>query len=328
MPSTVAEKTWVYPQLNGNFPPLVDVPTTYQTLIHAIKNLLVANGWTVKGSSNSVTAALDGVDRLNSISNWIVAGSSGVHSWIVLENVDIAPNFQLCLDYFVGGSPAVWWQRKITVVVSGANGFTGGTTATRPTATDEVVVGGGNGLEMHTGSNVLIQTKLNYCKTTDNKHHRFYLATNGLVRTFICFEAISNASYSPGWVACWTTNTAAARMVTHALYADAARLYTRFNGATATVYMTGEACGAGYVGELHSIYPNQFTNQWPASPIGLASNTAGAVGRIGRMVDLWWASTAPQNIDGTPSPSSAQIDFIQINEIIQKWDGSTPLQLS
>ena len=69
-----------------------------------VKNsfLNVASGaMTCLGSSNSLVAALDTVDRWQSAAD-LVWGVTGVRSWIVLKQPGIAPNFQICFELKAG----------------------------------------------------------------------------------------------------------------------------------------------------------------------------------------------------------------------------------
>lgn len=83
----VKQKTWTY-FLNNS--------VSYSSLIQVcggvllgIKNFLKANGYTVKGSCDGTTGAMDGVDRWSSVTNVETRSStetSGPSSWIVLTD--------------------------------------------------------------------------------------------------------------------------------------------------------------------------------------------------------------------------------------------------
>ncbi len=88
--------------------------------------------WTVIGSSNSVAAALDTVDRWAAIANLVFASGGTAHSWIVIQNTTLG--YQVCIDCL--GDPTLsqsigFHATKI------ATPFTGGTTLVRPTSTTE-----------------------------------------------------------------------------------------------------------------------------------------------------------------------------------------------
>lgn len=90
--------------------------------------------WAVEGSSDSVAAGMDAVDRWGT---WnatkIVRASAGVaHSWIVLKSPNaIGPRY-LCIDYASASD-------QNAAFVFSNNAFTGGSITARPTATKEWV---------------------------------------------------------------------------------------------------------------------------------------------------------------------------------------------
>lgn len=86
--------------------------------------------WTVKGSSNSASVSLVGVNHIAARTNLVWAAASSPHSWIWLENA--ALGYQVVLDCvnatntnFVGAAARI------------ATPFTGGTINNRPTSTEE-----------------------------------------------------------------------------------------------------------------------------------------------------------------------------------------------
>src|SRR5574338_1505169 len=91
-------KTW---QIVRN----VSIPSLGSTLAHSrriwktIKDQMIgfgSNPWTVRGSSNSVAAGMDSVDRWAADANLVWGG--GTHSWIVLRQNQIATNYEVCID--------------------------------------------------------------------------------------------------------------------------------------------------------------------------------------------------------------------------------------
>ncbi len=90
--------------------------------------------WTVMGSSNSTVAAMDAVDRWTTFANLIWAANGTAHSWIVLRNTTLG--YEVCLDCNPASSTNMGFA-----VAEIATPFTGGTTLTRPTATNEFCMG-------------------------------------------------------------------------------------------------------------------------------------------------------------------------------------------
>lgn len=94
--------------------------------------LTPAGNWTCVGSSNGVTAGLDGVNRWVASTNIIFANAGLPHSWFVYQH-PTGP--QICID--ICNVSAV---NGISIVVSLTNPFTGGTILNRPTAVGEDAV--------------------------------------------------------------------------------------------------------------------------------------------------------------------------------------------
>lgn len=92
--------------------------------------------WTVKYSCDGTTAGVagDGIDRWASIANVIFANNGVAHSWFVLENTTLG--YQVCIDCNNAAATNVGF-----VAAEIATPFTGGTTLTRPTATNEFQMG-------------------------------------------------------------------------------------------------------------------------------------------------------------------------------------------
>lgn len=113
---------------------------TARTVLLKIKQALTTfnlNPWTVVGSSDSVAASMDTTDRWSDVSDLVFRVlSGGVHSWIVLQQSNIAANFQVCFDLsnILAADPN---RQNLSIFVSVVAGFTGGSTTDRPTATDE-----------------------------------------------------------------------------------------------------------------------------------------------------------------------------------------------
>lgn len=141
-------KTWQFSVDN-----LVPASTSLQEIkewMLGIKNALIgfaSNPLTVIGSSNTSTSGMDAVDR------WTTTSDLLNNSWIVLQDAQVNPKFQICIQLTMGWTSLTTVQLTITVSrLAGfgtANGGTNGSTSARPTATDEdarsaIVLNGGN----------------------------------------------------------------------------------------------------------------------------------------------------------------------------------------
>lgn len=95
--------------------------------------------WSCLGSSDAVTAGLDGVDRWGAAfdATKIVRAAAGIaHSWFVIQSpasfgAGTGPYYMI-VDFSTGVD-------SLTTLVFSKNAPTGGTTLNRPTATDEIV---------------------------------------------------------------------------------------------------------------------------------------------------------------------------------------------
>lgn len=138
--SLITRRAWLYS--TNNRITYTSLVVTMRTLLFQLKTFLKANGYTVIGSSDGVTAtpaglitpANDGVDRWLTATNAGVRGASAsaVQSWIVLRDgngVDILLTYQ-------GASDDICY-----ISFSPGNRYTAQATNTfQPTATDEQVI--------------------------------------------------------------------------------------------------------------------------------------------------------------------------------------------
>lgn len=126
------QRTWIITACNRiSYVSIQDVAQRY---LYGIKEFLKANGYTVKGSSNTTTGAMDAVDRWVTPANvgTVVNGTTSPQSWIVLTDTS---GTNLLLAY--QGAANYYFK----VAYSPGNLFVAaGTPTHQPTATDEVVV--------------------------------------------------------------------------------------------------------------------------------------------------------------------------------------------
>jgi len=86
--------------------------------------------WTVKGSSNSVSVSLVGVNHIAARTNLVWAAASSPHSWIWLENA--TSGLQIVIDCINATNSNI-----VLAATRSAVPFTGGTVNDRPTSTEE-----------------------------------------------------------------------------------------------------------------------------------------------------------------------------------------------
>jgi hypothetical protein len=96
--------------------------------LYLLKEAFVTAGWIVTQSSDSVNVGGSGnlpADRWTDYSKLIYAANPTAHSWIVLKNTVIGPDFSVCFDY----NSSSWNTIAITVA---SGGYQNGTIQNRP----------------------------------------------------------------------------------------------------------------------------------------------------------------------------------------------------
>jgi hypothetical protein len=329
LPSKV--KTWLYA---NNLNPNVlgtDTRSTGSTAI-AVKDALVgfAGGfWTVAGSSDSVAAGMDAVDRWVDYTDIVIGG--GAHSWTVLQN-SVLGNTQLCIDFNSGDG------RQATIVWSPADGFTGGSTGARPTATDEQSFGvidifwntntGGFGFNNRAHvqmSNDGECTRIFFCCTREVRSwiliDKPRLSPTGWTNPTICIvKGFAGSSFPQENMtyAHWRQD----RYV-HALGPMGSMpMFMAFKGVA-----TDGTDGTAIVGTDGWPNRNEIDDdddpQYPMSHIGLLSRfnegTVGQRGWMGQIVDMYCTARAISN--GNSFPSDGTKTWINFGQFAFPWNG-------
>ncbi len=329
----VLSKTWQFPPAGANIivPGQIDALSTKHRVLRAIKDALksfVSSPWTVRGSSNAVAAGLDSVDRWTTDADVVSTSSGGVaHSWVVLRQTGIATNFELLIDCYDGNGTGY-----VSIYVSAAAGFTGGSITARPTATDEVLAG--NHIPVvpafGTGPRVIVHA----WQSTDGACTRLDVWQGGVQTAFWLFEKPKNPTV--GWTnpsVSFISNGAAT--FSEIFYnSTPTRTRGRFGSTWADMSFTAEysysiAPGSYHVASADEIgaQPNDFDGSWPFLPIGIVSKTVGSRGRHGQLHDIWWKPKAVGRGDTFPNDSAAR-QFVALGEIILPWTGNATVPLT
>jgi hypothetical protein len=334
MPLPTLAKTWQY-NVNQRLFTQVDANTTQKAVLLHIKNTLIgfaSNPWTVAGSSNGVTAGMDGTDRWAALADVKLAAPPTTHSWIVLRQAAINSKFEVVFVTAATAGSSLQVVMSPTAGFGVANGGTDGSTNARPTATDEFAVFGTTsavGVGAYDGTSTATQQEFicNIWQSTDGQVTRIVNRANTQLtaqfRMYAAFERPKNplSEWTNPCMAAWVGNASGAmRYATHndaALY-----LGNRPSGGSMAMFATTEGAGSSMVGE-HLVLPNDLSGGYPMTPAGLLCTAAGARGRHGEVFDLWYGSTVMQNGDTYPDDGSKQ--FIQIGDLILPWNGSNPI---
>lgn len=124
--------------VNIELPPGSSGPDEAQKMFHRWKTSLTSfaiHPWVVVGSSDAVTASMDGTDRWTSSDKLVGVATSGNHAWIVLRCP--ATGCQILLSMIVASTTN---YHGVRFVVSPGGLFTGGSISADPTATDAMPI--------------------------------------------------------------------------------------------------------------------------------------------------------------------------------------------
>lgn len=258
-----------------------------QTLILAIVNALLASGkWTVHYSCNSTVAgtAGDGVNRWSTPSNLVGANPGTAHSWMVLKNTNMpGGNYQIRIEI-----PNSIGSGALTVARSINAGFTGGSTTTAPTATDQVVLISGT---TYGGPSTDQAMRWSTEVSSDGQCTRVIVAGGGSLRGFWYFDQTSNPDTGTTYPAGDFVGGSATVAYTPGL-------------TTTQVYPISATPGTaslGYVSQLIALTsPSSINSNWPIVPAALIGTTAGVFGYLGMFQDMWVGSASVASGDSYP----------------------------
>jgi len=282
------------------------IDNLFLALKNSLKNF-VSSPWTVWGSSNSVSVNTGGgIDYWVNESNLV--HSSAAHSWIVLESIN---GTQLCIDL---NSTTKY---NGSIIFSPGGLFTGGSTSSGPTASDQYTMVNSSNLY----SSGVITSRLHILHSTDGYCTRIISYTNNQPRLFIICDVPHEPI--PGWSnQVFTYKYNISSSLSYNLYNDNSNVYTRIGSTNLDLYCTSEGFVNAMIGE-NMIYADDDTGEWAMSPIGLVSTASPHRGRKGSLVDIWWGSTAISG--GSTYPDDTSRQFVQFGDLIFPWNGSVPL---
>jgi hypothetical protein len=329
MPLPTVEKTWQF-DVNRQFAMGSVAFDTARPMLRHIKDQMKVWGWTVKGSCNSVTTGMDGTDRWATDANLVWASTDGgAKSWIVLVHPDGGFEILICLRNSTTGAHNLFLRSSVA-------GFTGGSTTAIPTATDHMPHGT---TSLTSPQYVLPATGigafagvLHMMQSTDNNSLRIVGFNGGISQSGIIIERLGDAV--PGFptrplVACGQSIAGnVGWWVFSQLYSSTAQLACMTAGGTPFyVHLTCEGGTTTTNGQLPNAIsvPNEFSGEHAIYPVGAASATAGARGRHGRMVDLWWNSGSSLLVEGSTHPDDGSRQLVCIGSMVFPWNGTVPV---
>jgi hypothetical protein len=306
-------KTWLYT-------PCVQVPgtgniqTIVQPMMLGIKNAIKAmSGVTVKGSSNSVAGAMDGVDRWTLSTNLVAAGNGTAHSWVVLTLANMGG-----VDLFIGWDSTTYENCRFKWSPSGA--YAGGNATTNPSAADEqdpVTL-------VDVNSNQTQDRRYSVAVTTDGSALWWWAARASTISFGYLMQLASSvvavpATWSPAvfsWS--WSARPTAVTAGTFKARATGSGSVTNVTGSFG--YETFNGQGAPGSQALSGTSDMNGSTGIMIQPLSFWSSTATAKGKYGNVYDLWYGLSSAA--DGDTYPNDATRQFVQVGPFVYPWDGS------
>jgi hypothetical protein len=311
-------KTWQF-STNNVVAANASASVQTQTFLLAMKNLLKAFAllpWTVVGSSNGVAFSVnDAVDR------WSVSTDVLVNSWTILRQTGPGFNLDLLIQptNLAGGTA--------TVVVSSGAGFTGGGATTRPTATDEVVLGSVAGA--FNSSTAAVRQILNVEQSSDGACTRIWAYANNVVTTTLFIETLKNPI--SGLTKPWASLRLGAGTPPSYANITGSTVWQGYHSGAIAWTLTSEGVVAASSNLIGQTAAGQVVNEigggYSMAPCGLLCTTAAKRGRHGELFDFWLGSVLI--VDGDTGPGAAEPplhQFVGLSGcLLLPFDQSVPL---
>jgi hypothetical protein len=295
--------------------------TTGRRILFQIIGILTTTGiWTVVGSSDGSSASMtDGVNRITAETSIVYATTTatGAKSWIILRNS------LLGVDMLISGYTNSTSNPRHSVYLS-KTGFSGGTATALPTAADAIAMADRSttgGLDGSTGTSAY-QSVIHAMWTADGKSTRVISMVAGLPTTLWMVEEPDNKTSGWTWPLC-DISFSSSGILTEVNYnrqsTATVRVQTRINSIVASHWLSAEFAGG------NSLIPNDVDASYPVCRMGAVAYTAGARGRHGDIVDMWWGTADATAVMGSTYPADGTRQLAQFGHIVFPWNGTTPV---
>lgn len=296
---------------------------SYRDAFRGVKDALKGfpqNPIIIKGSSNAVTAGLDGVDRWGANGDLVATtSSSAARSWLLMRN---AAGAEYLIDLVSTGASAETTHYSLYFSASGS--FSGGTTTARPTAPDEVTAQtGAPWYWIHPlgGAECIGQI----LHSTDGKETRVIFCHSG-------------SGYGGAWVMGEFADPPPSTLIAKPNYwlldtflLSPGSLYNNQSDNRGVMMFGGRRgrLGAEFAwspsSQMTSLsevtVANEINNAWPLVPMRLYTDAAPWI-RGGKLKDLWMG--AGVHALGTTYPAEGTAALAQFGRIVVPWNGSVP----
>lgn len=277
---------------------------------------------TANGSTLNNTAQLGFTSTGMKTINCLVWANSTVlpFSWVVLQQTEINPNFQVCLC--TGNHGANYYQTDSYVSPVAGFTLTGLVTTAAPLASDRAQFhnSAGGSTQWNYSNGSAFDFVLTVAMSTDGQCTRVMGFLGNVMRMFWLWDKPKNPV--SGW-----TNPAIILMnpnsgvipTAYTELTDQAQVLGRIGSTWAYFYVTTEFYVNAALGE-NLFYPNQITGEYQLTPCGLATSTPGVYGRHGEIYDLWY--TSGNMFSGTSFPAAGNRQFVNIVYLVHPWNRS------
>ena len=323
------DKTWQF-SVNTQILPTGSGETNRKNVLLEIKSKLMGFTtlpWTVIGSSDGSTGALDATDRWVDNGDLVIATAGVAHSWIVLQDQN---GMQVCFDL----SDTASAFRDMVIVVSPGGNFSGGSVTNRPTATDEdIMVNGTAWLDGGAGADY--GYKVHAMMSDDGKVTRIFVGNRSLPCTYMFFEEAKNplSAWTDPVVYGHSQVSAGSEVNTYALLNDAIIGKFRHSSTNCDFFFAGFGYKGTLVGEKNISEDtggrsvNDASLRWDFNGvIRIWCETASHEGLWGELYDCYFVpSEIGTHATFTDTLASNSRSFIKVGTLVLPWDGtSTP----
>lgn len=293
--------------------------------------------WKCKGSGAGTTgkgAGMDGIDRWADTGDLQASTSaSGNRSWFVFQNEESGA--ELCVFHYTSSSISEY--ERMEWVISPIQGFTGGATNARPTATDEVVVNAHTKEWLGTVTVEAGDWKFYLMMTDDGLQTMFWMTSDLVERNFFMSRLPSDvvSDSAVPWngtrnMMGFTAPGTSLNAMTVVQWNDSTKLWATIDkdASAGGLYKSSfrlanpmffNNTAMQYLGDC----PQQILNEYHAATIKLECTTTGVRGSHGRIADLFFAGESmevgmPQ---GAGMPGDATRIWIRVADFIVPWNG-------
>lgn len=312
--------------------------------------LVDMRGFTCKGSSNGVAAALDGVNRWTTGNDAKVraANSASACSWLCVTLAggrgDVVFAYRSTVDY----GYEIWWSPGGLVALAG-------TATWEPTATDKISINGfyTSNVPSLIGSTAAGDRLVSIWSRPDKTGFRVAIAAGGSFQSLFGTDAFSADTVGAGITAKnltgfyihgdWNANLNAPHLLllnagsTNTFTTNAQKRFCgyRSNGGGAELDFAHKMKIVGVANAIGAISPVTDTSitaelqggaSYPMKEYGLYSVTAGARGDVGWLDD--WYISRPAVADGDTTGALAWICVEATASMWWPWDGATAVVMS